>query len=81
MGHYNLLVTIAVGLKINNERAVQFRKLANAIVKDYSKNHFFEFGLEQPERVIQVYLAFGGRCGITQYSFDNGSLGDKIKQI
>ena len=26
---------IAVGFKVNNERAVQFRKWANAIVKDY----------------------------------------------
>ena len=27
---------IAVGFKVNNERAVQFRKWANAIVKDYT---------------------------------------------
>lgn len=34
--HYNLQVTIAVGFKIENERAVQFRKWANGIVKDYT---------------------------------------------
>lgn len=34
--HYNLQMIIAVGFKVNNERAVQFRKWANAIVKDYS---------------------------------------------
>jgi hypothetical protein len=34
--HYNLQVIIAVGFKINNERAVQFRKWANQIVKDYT---------------------------------------------
>jgi hypothetical protein len=34
--HYNLQVIIAVGFKINNERAVQFRKWANRIVKDYT---------------------------------------------
>ncbi len=34
--HYNLQVIIAVGFKVNNERAVQFRKWANAIVKDYT---------------------------------------------
>ena len=34
--HYNLQMTIAVGFKINNERAVQFRKWANQIVKDYT---------------------------------------------
>ena len=33
--HYNLQMTIAVGFKVNNERAVQFRKWANGIVKDY----------------------------------------------
>ena len=34
--HYNLQAIIAVGFKINNDRAVQFRKWANAIVKDYT---------------------------------------------
>jgi len=34
--HYNLQAIIAVGFKINNERAVQFRKWANKIVKDYT---------------------------------------------
>ena len=34
--HYNLQAIIAVGFKVNNERAVQFRKWANTIVKDYT---------------------------------------------
>lgn len=34
--HYSLQVIIAVGFKIENERAVQFRKWANRIVKDYT---------------------------------------------
>lgn len=34
--HYNLQMIIAVGFKVNNDRAVQFRKWANAIVKDYT---------------------------------------------
>ena len=34
--HYNLQMIIAVGFKVNNERAVQFRKWANTIVKDYT---------------------------------------------
>ncbi len=34
--HHNLQAIIAVGFKVNNERAVQFRKWANAIVKDYT---------------------------------------------
>ena len=34
--HYNLQMIIAVGFKVNNERAVQFRKWGNGIVKDYT---------------------------------------------
>jgi len=34
--HYSLQMIIAVGFKVNNDRAVQFRKWANAIVKDYT---------------------------------------------
>ena len=34
--HYNLQMIIAVGFKIDNERAVQFRKWAGRIVKDYT---------------------------------------------
>ena len=34
--HYNFQMIIAVGFKVNNERAVQFRKWANSIVKDYT---------------------------------------------
>lgn len=34
--HYNLQMIIAVGFKVDNERAVQFRKWAGQIVKDYT---------------------------------------------
>lgn len=34
--HYSLQVIISVGFKVNNERAVQFRKWANSVVKDYT---------------------------------------------
>jgi len=36
VAHYNLQMIIAVGFKVNNERAIQFRKWANRIVKDYT---------------------------------------------
>lgn len=36
VAHYNLNMIIAVGFKVNNERAVQFRKWANGILKDYT---------------------------------------------
>ncbi len=38
--HYNLAVIIAVGFKVNSERAVQFRKWANGIIKDYTIKGF-----------------------------------------
>ena len=34
--HYNLQAIISVGFKIENERAIQFRKWARQIVKDYT---------------------------------------------
>lgn len=34
--HYSLQAIIAVGFKVENERAVQFRKWVNGIVKDYT---------------------------------------------
>ena len=34
--HYNLQMIISIGFKVDNERAVQFRKWANQIVKDYT---------------------------------------------
>ena len=36
VNHYNLQMIMAVGFKVNNERAVQCRKWANGIVKDYT---------------------------------------------
>ena len=34
--HYNLQMIIAVGFKVNSERAVQFRKWVNQIARDYT---------------------------------------------
>ena len=34
--HYSLQMIIAVGFKVNSERAVQFRKWVNQIAKDYT---------------------------------------------
>ncbi|MDO4382265.1 MAG: virulence RhuM family protein [Clostridia bacterium] len=34
--HYNLQMIIAVGFKVDNEKAIQFRKWANQIVKDFT---------------------------------------------
>ena len=36
VAHYNLQMIIAIGFKVDNEKAVQFRKWANQIIKDYT---------------------------------------------
>ena len=36
VNHYNLQMIIAIGFKVNTERAVQFRKWVNQIAKDYT---------------------------------------------
>jgi len=36
LDHYNLQMIVAVGFKVNNQRAVQFRKWAGQIVKDHT---------------------------------------------
>lgn len=36
INHYSLEMIIAVGFKVNSERAVQFRKWVNKIAKDYT---------------------------------------------
>ena len=35
VNHYNLQMIVAVGFKVNSERAVQFRKWVNQVAKDY----------------------------------------------
>lgn len=34
--HYNLQMIIAIGFKVNNEKATQFRKWANTIIKEFT---------------------------------------------
>lgn len=36
VSHYNLQMIIAIGFKVNNDRAVHFRKWSGQIVKDYT---------------------------------------------
>lgn len=69
--HYNLQMIIAVGFKIDNERAVQFRKWAGQIVKDYTiqgwtmdkerliKGHMFtdEYFERQLENIHEIRLS------------------------
>lgn len=69
--HYNLQMIIAVGFKIDNERAVQFRKWAGQIVKDYTiqgwtmdkerliKGHMFtdEYFERQLENIREIRLS------------------------
>lgn len=69
VAHYNLQMIIAVGYKVNNEKAVQFRKWANQIVKDYTinskihkydviiaKNYLSQEEISMLERLVSAYL-------------------------
>lgn len=55
--HYNLQAIIAVGFKVNNPRAVQFRKWATQIVKDYTIQGW-TMDVERL-RIVSLYLDFG----------------------
>jgi len=69
--HYNLQMIIAVGFKVNNERAVRFRKWAGQIVKDYTiqgwtmdvdrlkKGHMFtdEYFERQLQQIREIRLS------------------------
>lgn len=69
--HYNLQLIIAVGFKVNNQRAVQFRKWAGQIVKDHTiqgwtmdvdrlkKGHMFtdEYFERQLQQIREIRLS------------------------
>lgn len=69
--HYNLQAIIAVGFKVNNDRAVRFRKWTGQIVKDYTiqgwtmdkerlkKGHMFtdEYFERQLENIREIRLS------------------------
>jgi len=69
--HYNLQMIIAVGFKVNNPRAIQFRKWAGQIVKDYTiqgwvmdkerliKGHMFtdEYFERQLQQIREIRLS------------------------
>ena len=71
LDHYNLQMIIAVGFKVNNQRAVQFRKWAGQIVKDYTiqgwvmdkerliKGHMFtdEYFERQLQQIREIRLS------------------------
>lgn len=71
VAHYNLQMIIAVGFKVNNQRAVQFRKWAGQIVKDHTiqgwtmdverlkKGHMFtdEYFERQLEQIREIRLS------------------------
>ncbi len=69
--HYNLQMIIAIGFKVNNDRAVRFRKWAGQIVKDYTiqgwvmdkerlkKGHMFtdEYFERQLQQIREIRLS------------------------
>lgn len=69
VNHYNLQMIISVGFKVNNPRAVQFRKWANTIVKSYTIKGW---------AVDSERLKSGGSV-LTQHYFDE--LLEQIREI
>ncbi len=67
--HYSLEMIIAVGFKVNSERAVQFRKWVNQIAKDYTIKGWV---------IDDVRLKNGGSVLTTEY-FDR--LLEQIREI
>ena len=71
VAHFNLQMIIAVGFKVNNQRAMQFRKWAGQIVKDHTiqgwtmdverlkKGHMFtdEYFERQLEQIREIRLS------------------------
>ncbi len=57
--HYSLQASIALGFKLENERAVRFRKWANQIVKDYSTQGW----MMDAERLRQGGILHPGNSG------------------
>ena len=49
--HYSLQMIISVGFKVNNDRAVRFRKWAGQIIKDYTIQGW-SMDVERQKRVI-----------------------------
>ncbi len=56
--HYSLQMIIAVGFKVNSERAVQFRKWVNQIAKDYTIKGWVMDEMKQLNRMVTAYLDF-----------------------
>jgi hypothetical protein len=67
--HYSLQIIIAVGFKVNSERAVQFRKWVNRIAKDYTIKGW----------VMDKERLMNGGSVLTQQYFDE--LLEEIREI
>jgi hypothetical protein len=83
--HYSLQAIIAVGFKIENERAVQFRKWANQVVKDYT----IQGWVMDPERLFGGADAahrlrlpgHGGTAGHAPHAHDHAGLGRASERL
>lgn len=63
--HYSLQMIIAVGFKVNNERAVTFRKWANGVVKDYTIQGWVMDSerLKKGGTILGQHLIWGSQLG------------------
>ena len=76
--HYSLQMIIAVGFKVDSERAVQFRKWVNQIAKEYTIK-----GWVMDDEAAKLYgYGIPGFCGkhdITAHSAYDAGLGKKTQ--
>lgn len=56
--HYSLQMIIAVGFKVNSERAVQFRKWINEIAKIHAETEFEKYRIVQDQLFESDYDRF-----------------------
>ena len=78
--HYNLQAIIAVGFKVNNDRAVRFRKWAGQIVKDYTIQGWTDVRGEVMNSEIVMYQTDDGLTKI-ETTFDNDTVWLSIDQM
>ena len=93
--HYNLSGIIAVGYKVNSERAVQFRKWATGIIKEFTikayvmdderlKNDGTIFRYEEKVPIVNIilHIIYNTRCPVVRkFARFSQTAGDRFPHI
>ncbi len=80
--HYNLSATIAVGYKVNSERAVQFRKWATRVVEEFTSQELPDgLGARAALTASERLPRRGRGHGAPQAPDDHAGLGDAAEPL